>query len=90
MKTDVELGARDPRNLRPGDIYEDCEFHPVLCTDVHDDDSVSGISLIDASSPRTCSINSCGITPLSIREAVAIREDFDGYVNRRKRELGLT
>jgi len=45
-------GSRPP--IEPGTVYEDCAFHPVFCTHVHSDDSVSGISLLDASSPRSC------------------------------------
>jgi hypothetical protein len=79
---------RGPRqDIGPGVIYEDCAFHPVLCTHVHDDDSVSGISLIDGSSPRTCSLYDCGIVPLTIDEVIEIRKDFQGYVARRKAEL---
>jgi hypothetical protein len=73
--------------IRKGMIYEDCAFHPVLCVEVHDDDSVSGISLIDGSYPRTCSLVSCGVVPLSIEDAVEIRKDFPCYVARRQRQL---
>ena len=40
-----------------GLVYEDCFFHPVLCTylDV-DGDEMAGISLIDGSGPRGCSL----------------------------------
>ena len=73
--------------IRKGMIYEDCAFHPVLCVEVHSDDSVSGISLIDGSYPRTCSVTSCGIVSLSIEEAVEIRKDFSSYAARRQRQL---
>jgi hypothetical protein len=76
--------TRDPLDILPGMIYEDCAFHPVICTHVHDDDSVSGISLIDGSSPRTCSIHDCGIVLLSITDVIEIRKDFAGYVARRR------
>jgi len=36
--------------VRPGDFYEYCFFHPVVCVRV-DDDDVQGISLIDGSEP---------------------------------------
>ena len=70
-----------------GMIYEDCAFHPVLCVEVHSDDSVSGISLIDGSYPRNCSLTSCGIVSLSVEEAVEIRKDFPSHVARRQRQL---
>lgn len=35
-------------HLRPGDIYESCGFHPVLCLGVdYKQDDIWGISLID-------------------------------------------
>ena len=38
--------------LGVGQIYEDCAFHPVLCTELLvDDDEMIGISLIDGSWP---------------------------------------
>ena len=39
-----------PDDIKPGDIYEDCTYHPVLCT-WRDGDEVAGISLIDGSRP---------------------------------------
>ena len=43
----------------PGDIYEDVIYHPCLCVGVSvEEDELWGISLIDGSYPRNCSINS--------------------------------
>lgn len=50
--------------FKPGDIYEDCANHPVLCTNV-DGDDIEGMSLIDGSTPRSCSINHCGVSTLT-------------------------
>lgn len=74
-------------DIQPGMIYEDCSFHPVLCTQVNTDDSVSGISLIDGSFPRTCSLTQCGIVPLTIADVIEIRRDFAAYVERRRSEV---
>jgi hypothetical protein len=79
--------SADAPLIQKGMIYEDCAFHPVLCVGVHSDESVSGISLIDGSYPRNCSLTSCGVIPLSVEEAVEIRKDFSSYVAERKREL---
>jgi hypothetical protein len=68
-------------------IYEDCAFHPVLCTHVHDDDSISGISLIDGSGPRNCSLVHCGVELLTVDDVIAIRQNFSAYVARRKAEM---
>ena len=69
--------------IRVGDLYEDCGYHPVLCTHVDDDeDGLTGISLIDAGS-RSCSANFCGVVPLTIEQVLEARRDFEGYVSRR-------
>lgn len=54
-----------PDDIKPGDIYEDCGYHPVLCT-WRDGDEVAGISLIDGSRPRSCSLSHCGVVRLEI------------------------
>ncbi|KRB78840.1 hypothetical protein ASE01_23675 [Nocardioides sp. Root190] len=70
-----------------GTIYEDCAYHPVLCTAVHDDGSVSGISLIDSSEPRNCAPVGCGAFPLSVDDIVLALRDFEAYVARRTEDL---
>ncbi|SEU33587.1 hypothetical protein [Nonomuraea wenchangensis] len=75
-----------PGRISPGDIYEDCSFHPVLCT-FNDGDQIEGISLIDASMPRACSLAFCGVIKLSIDDVVAARTDWPAYVDRRKAEF---
>jgi hypothetical protein len=61
-------------DIRPGDIYEDCAWHPVLCVEADtDDDSLIGISLIDGSYPRCCSFVHCGVRKLSVAQAWTIR-----------------
>lgn len=59
-----------PAKISVGDIYEDCAYHPVRCTEVEDDD-VTGVSLIDGSSPRSCSIKHCGVRKLTRADADA-------------------
>jgi len=53
-----------------GDIYEDCAYHPVRCTEA-DAEGVAGVSLIDGSSPRSCSIKHCGVRKLTQAETDA-------------------
>ncbi len=80
---------RDPRqtgDIEPGDIYEVCSFHPVLCT-FDDEDQILGISLIDASMPRACSIGHCAVIKLSINDVIAARDDWPTYLTRRKAEF---
>lgn len=57
-------------DLAVGDIYEDCAYHPVLCMGIsYEDDNVLGISLIDGSQPRSCSLRHCGVRKLTVEEA---------------------
>jgi hypothetical protein len=79
----------DPGGIAVGTIYEDCAFHPVLCTVVENDGSVSGISLIDASEPRNCAPDGCGAAPLAVEDIVAAMRDFGAYVKRRTEEVEI-
>ncbi len=57
-------------NLSVGDIYEDCAYHPVRCTSIDfEEDDITGISLVDSSGPRSCSLYHCGVRKLSEEEA---------------------
>ncbi len=57
--------------IKPGSFYEDCGFHPCVCTRVNpEDDEIQGISLVDGSYPRSCSVKHCGVQLLSFDEAV--------------------
>jgi hypothetical protein len=60
--------------LKPGDIYEDCAYHPVVCLGVdYNSEEIWGVSLIDGSYPRCCSLVHCGIRKLKPKEAWAIK-----------------
>ena len=72
--------------IKPGEIYEDCSFQPVLCT-FNDGDQIQGISLIDATTPRACSIGHCAVIKLSIADVIAARADWPAYLARRKAEF---
>jgi len=79
--TDADIAER----FGVGLIYEDCFFHPVLCTYLSvEEDEMRGISLIDGSGPRGCSLLHCGPVPLSVADAVWIKEHFDTYSDARK------
>ncbi|WEH16924.1 hypothetical protein [Streptomyces sp. VNUA24] len=71
--------ATDPRNpagIRVGDIYEDCSFHPVLCTEVDDDGWVvlNGISLIDGTFPRSCDAQHCAPVRIPLEPSIRTGE----------------
>jgi len=58
----------------PGDIYEDGFGHPCLCVEVNLAlDEIWGISLIDGSYPRSCSLLHSGIHKLTVAKAWAIK-----------------
>jgi hypothetical protein len=60
--------------LKPGDIYESCSYHPVLCLGVdYKQDEIWGISLIDGAHPMSCSLVHCGIRKLTPRQAWEIK-----------------
>ena len=74
----------DAPTVTVGTIYEDCAFHPVLCTfSSPDEDELRGISLIDGQM-RSCSYFHCGAEPLTLGQALRIKSDFPHYVDSRK------
>lgn len=57
--------------IKPGDFYEDSFYHPCICVSVDmEADSLSGISLIDGSFPRSCSLRYSGVRILTLSEVV--------------------
>ena len=62
----------EPGELRAGDLFEDCRYHPCLCIEAGERDDPSGvwgISLVDGS-PSGCCIWNCGLRKLTVDEAV--------------------
>src|SRR2546421_12377138 len=56
--------------IKPGDIYESCSYHPVLCLGVdYKSDEIWGVSLIDGTHPHNCSLVHCGVRKLTPRQA---------------------
>ncbi|MGW3415681.1 hypothetical protein [Streptomyces sp. NPDC000888] len=84
-----ETDPHNPTGIRVGDIYEDCSFHPILCTDIDDDGGVvlSGISLIDGTFPRSCDARHCGPIRIAVEDVMAIKRDLEGYIRKRMAEL---
>ena len=64
----VPTPIRVPGDISPGELYEDCSFHPCLCLTA-DGYDISGVSLVDGSYPRSCDIGACGVRKLSLEEA---------------------
>jgi hypothetical protein len=59
----------DAEELQSGDFYEDCAYHPCLCTGTNMG-MVEGISLVDGSYPRQCGVPQCGVRKLTLAEAI--------------------
>lgn len=75
--------------ITPGVIFEDCGFHPVLCTlGSVEEDELQGISLIDGQI-RTCSMVHCGPELLSLGQVLAVKNDFAAHVAARTAGEGL-
>ncbi len=56
-------------DIVPGDLFEDCRYHPCLCYDIDEEtSSVYGISLIDGSTWQCC-VSACGVRKLTPAEA---------------------
>lgn len=69
----MPIPVRDSGDLRPGDYYEDCAYHPCVCiatSRVDGDFTVTGVSLVDGSHPRSCGVPGCGVRRLTFDEAV--------------------
>jgi hypothetical protein len=61
--------VRQPGEIRPGDVFEDCRFHPCCCYDISEDGThIFGISLINGSTWQCC-ISDCGVRKLTPEEA---------------------
>ena len=71
---DKLLEAYETLGITVGDVFEDCAFHPVLCLGAdYKEDQLWGVSLIDGSQPRCCSLIHCGVRKLSLAEAWSIK-----------------
>jgi hypothetical protein len=80
----MEPEGRPEALIKAGMIYEDCSYHPVLCTHASiEDDELEGISLLDGRI-RACSMFHCGAELLTIQHVLVIKKDFDGYVASRQ------
>lgn len=68
----MPIPVKSADELHPGDFYEDCAYHPCLCTGARMG-MVEGISLVDGSFPRQCGVPQCGVRKLTAEEAIRWR-----------------
>ena len=74
---DMPTRLKSYRNIKPGDFYEDCALHPCLCIRVSAEaEEIEGVSLIDGSFPRTCSLNEGEVLKLTCEEALERKMKF--------------
>ena len=72
--------------IKIGEYYEDCRYHPNLCVSVnYDDDSIDGVSLL-IGEEGNCSLNHCGIKKLTEKEAFSLLNiwengEINNYIN---------
>ena len=63
---------KSEKEIRAGDFFEDCAFHPCLCISVGADGSpasVDAISLVNGNL-KSCSARHCGLRLLTVKEAI--------------------
>lgn len=78
-------------DIKPGDLFEDCRYHPCVCLSVDDGDGdgdgdgVRGVSLIDGSGIG-CSVWHCGLRILAPAVADLWRKAGPVEVHRWHRE----
>ncbi len=77
-----------------GDIYLDCAYHPVIATEAVRfrtaqpgcwDADLAGVSMIDGSGPRSCSVFHCAPQKISLELALLITihwEEFNAALDR--------
>jgi hypothetical protein len=64
----MAIRVSQPGELQPGDLFEDCNFWPCLCTETKGA-TVLGISLVNGRWVN-CSIVHCGLRKLTLDEAI--------------------
>lgn len=69
------MGNPSSLDIAPGDFYEDCRYHPMICLeanwddDEHTDATLTGVSLITGQ-VGCCALYGCDAAKLSPQEAI--------------------
>ena len=81
--------SRKLTRFEVGDIYLDCSYHPVIVTEVERclsrqpgawDYDLAGVSMIDGSWPRSCSVYHCAPEKIDHLTALLIAANWDAFV----------
>lgn len=67
------------REIRPGDFYEDCRYHPMVCVDNYRGDDLRGVSLITGMGPSSCSMFHCGVVKMTEKEALERKRNWKEF-----------
>lgn len=90
--------SRSLPDFTPGDIYLDCDYHPVIAAEIvrfrtsqpgYWDADLAGVSMIDGSFPRSCSLRHCAPCKLSPEDAMLIVLHWDELQEERQRITNL-
>jgi hypothetical protein len=72
--------SQEPLHVTPGEFYEDCRYHPMLCVETnYEDDELVGISLITGDI-GSCSPTHCGVVELTVEQAIERRLGWNEFV----------
>ena len=67
----MPIDYSDKLEVKPGQYYEDVSYHPCICLDCDKEyDVIIGISIIDGTYPRSCSLTHQDVRILSYEEAM--------------------
>ena len=70
----------EPVVVNPGEFYEDCRYHPMLCVEAnYEDDELVGISLITGD-VGSCSPTHCGVIELTVEQAIERRLGWNKFI----------
>jgi hypothetical protein len=66
------MSRLNPKAIRPGHLYENCNYHPMVCLR-NDHGDLTGISLVNGQ-VGGCSVFHCGPFKMTVEQAEAARE----------------
>lgn len=64
--------------LKPGVIFSACDLHPCYVSELDiDDNSISGVSILDGSTNHRCSLTSCGVYIMKPDEVTSYKNAWE-------------
>lgn len=68
------MSRLNSKSIRPGDIYENCNYHPMACVE-NNYGELTGVSLIDGR-VGCCSMFHCGPFKMSLDDGIKIAREW--------------